>query len=151
MVSKLLDGSGLSLQANDFADYLETGLANLSARVDIEAGTWQSSSLVLNPALHDRIRTGQQQLGSVLQQLDAIFSGGVVCLRRNPKAQIWSLLYLLCLHLWVMYILTSHSQVSDSSRPGAVFYLEAINKTSGSWYHTNLLLAFFIFCNLIIL
>ncbi|XP_029117714.1 golgin candidate 2 isoform X2 [Elaeis guineensis] len=132
MVSKLLDESGLSLQANDFADYLETGLANLSARVDIEAGTWQLSSSVLNPALHDRMRTGQQQLGSVLRQLDAIFSAGVVCLRRNPKAQIWSLLYLLCLHLWVMYILTSHSPVSDSARPGAVFSLEAINKTSGS-------------------
>ncbi|XP_038972022.1 golgin candidate 2 isoform X2 [Phoenix dactylifera] len=132
MVSKLLDESGLSLQANDFADYSETGLANLLARVDIEAGTWQPPSLALNPALHDRIRTRQQQLGSVLRQLDAIFSAGVVCMRRNPKAQIWSMLYLLCFHLWVMYILSSHSQVSDSARPGAVFSLEAINKTSGS-------------------
>lgn len=111
-VSKMLDESRLSLQANDFAEYSETGLVDLSARVDIEAGTRRPSSVALKPALHDRIRTGQQQLGSVIWQLDAIFSAGVICARRNPKAQILSLLYLLCLHLWVMYILTSHSHVS---------------------------------------
>lgn len=108
MVSKLLDESALP------------------ARFDIEAGTWRKSS----SALHDRIRSGQQQLGSVVRQLDAIFCAGVIYLRRNPKAQIWSLLYLLCLHLWVMYILASHSPVSESGSRGAVLSLEAINKTS---------------------
>ncbi|XP_072977834.1 golgin candidate 2 [Typha angustifolia] len=102
-----------------------------SSKMDIEAGIPQPSN-TRTPALRDRIRTGQQQLGSVVQQLDSIFSAGLIYLRRNPKAQLWSLFYLVCLHLWVLYILSSHSQVSEGSSTGAIISLESINKTASS-------------------
>ncbi|XXG55459.1 hypothetical protein AAC387_Pa03g3124 [Persea americana] len=102
-------------------------------RDDIEAGKWEEQSDVrLRPVLRDRIRSGRRHLGSILRQLDAIFSAGVVFLRRNPAAQLWSLVYLICLHFWVMYILMSHSQVSDDTSSGAVISLESINKTTGA-------------------
>lgn len=102
-------------------------------RDDIEAGKWEEQSDVrLRPVLQDRIRSGRRHLGSILRQLDAIFSAGVVFLRRNPAAQLWSLVYLICLHFWVMYILMSHSQVSDDTSSGAVISLESINKTTGA-------------------
>ncbi|XP_072981819.1 golgin candidate 2 isoform X2 [Typha latifolia] len=106
-------------------------VAGSSAKMDIEAGIPQPSNSPA-PALRDRIRTGQQQLGSVVQQLDSIFSAGLIYLRRNPKAQLWSLFYLVCLHLWVLYILSSHSQVSEGSSTGAIISLESINKTASS-------------------
>ncbi|CAN6241180.1 unnamed protein product [Urochloa humidicola] len=112
-VSRLLDSSASSL-------------ASSSSRIDIEAGAWQESH---SPKFRDRIRAGQQQLGSAIRQLDTIFSAGHIFLRRNPKAQIWAFVYLVCLHLWVLYILKSHSTVSES-RPGAAFSLETLNKTS---------------------
>lgn len=101
-------------------------------RDDIEAGKWgEQSDVRLRPVLQDRFRSGRRHLGSILRQLDAIFSAGVVFLRRNPAAQLWSLVYLICLHFWVMYILMSHSQVSDDTSSGAVISLESINKTTG--------------------
>ncbi|CAO2036806.1 unnamed protein product [Urochloa humidicola] len=112
-VSRLLDSSASSL-------------ASSSSRIDIEAGAWQES---YSPKFRDRILAGQQQLGSAIRQLDMIFSAGHIFLRRNPKAQIWAFVYLVCLHLWVLYILKSHSTVSES-RPGAAFSLERLNKTS---------------------
>nr|CAB3488503.1 unnamed protein product [Digitaria exilis] len=97
-----------------------------SSRIDIEAGAWQESH---SPKLRDRIRAGQQQLGSAFRQLDSIFSAGHIFLRRNPMAQVWALVYLVFLHLWVLYILTSHPTVSET-RSGAAFSLETLNKTS---------------------
>ncbi|OEL18967.1 Golgin candidate 2 [Dichanthelium oligosanthes] len=113
-VSRLLDNSTSSMASSS------------SSRIDIEAGAWQESH---SPKLRDRIRAGQQQLGSAIRQLDSIFSAGHVFLRRNPKAQVWALVYLVCLHLWVLYILTSHPTVSETGA-GAVFSLETLNKTS---------------------
>ncbi|XP_042004497.1 golgin candidate 2-like isoform X2 [Salvia splendens] len=52
-------------------------------------------------------------------------------LRRNSTARAWSLVYLACLHLWVVYILMSHAPVTDDTRSGAVISLENINNTGG--------------------
>uniref|UniRef100_J3M244 Golgin candidate 2 n=2 Tax=Oryza brachyantha TaxID=4533 RepID=J3M244_ORYBR len=113
-VSRSLDNNGSSLASS-----------SSSSRIDIEANTWQESH---SPRLRDRIRNGQQQLGSAIRQLDSIFSAGHIFLRRNPKALVWALVYLLCLHIWVLYILTSHPTISEA-RPGATFSLESLNKT----------------------
>lgn len=95
---------------------------------DLESGTWDLSESKLN----EKIRTGKKQLGSMVKQLDAIFVAGAIFLRRNPTAKIWSLVYLVCLHFWVMYIiLMSHSHPSDEGRSGAVISLENINSTAG--------------------
>ncbi|KAM1737771.1 hypothetical protein ACFX12_015949 [Malus domestica] len=89
---------------------------------DIESG---------RPLFEDRIRSGRKHLGSALQQLESIFLAGVVFLRRNPTAKIWSGIYFLCLHLWVIYILMSHSQASNEIKSGSVISLENINNTAG--------------------
>ncbi|XP_039064342.1 golgin candidate 2-like isoform X2 [Hibiscus syriacus] len=93
---------------------------------DLESGVWGLSDSEL---LEDKIRSGKRQLGSMIKQLDAIFLAGAIFLRRNATAKAWSLVYLICLHLWVIYILMSHSQPSDEKRSGAVMSLENINKT----------------------
>ncbi|KAM5570432.1 golgin candidate 2 [Rosa sericea] len=90
---------------------------------DIESG---------RPLFEDRIRSGREHLGSLLQQLDSIFMAGAVFLRRNTTARLWSLVYFICLHFWVVYILMSHSQPSNEIKSGAVISLENINNnTSG--------------------
>uniref|UniRef100_A0A7N0VD80 Golgin candidate 2 n=1 Tax=Kalanchoe fedtschenkoi TaxID=63787 RepID=A0A7N0VD80_KALFE len=101
------------------------------SKIDIESGTWDFSKSKDRPSLEYKVRIGQQQLGSVLKQLDAIFSAGSAFLRRNPTARWWSLGYLICLHFWVMYILMSESQSSDDMKSGAVVSLENINNTVG--------------------
>lgn len=127
MVSKLLDENGPSLQASDVSD--DIGLvagAGTTLRFDVEAGAWQSSN---SAVFHEKIRSGRQQFRSLVQQLDFIFSTGMLFIRRNPMAQLWSLIYFACLHIWVVYILfSSDPKVSGN---GAVFSLENINKTSG--------------------
>lgn len=120
-VSRLLDENKSSSQL--------AGMVGPSASDDIESGMWEKSHMRLRPVFQDRIHSGRKHLGSILRQLDAIFSAGAVFLRRNPAAQLWSLVYLICLHFWVIYILTSHSQASDSASSGAVVSLESINKT----------------------
>uniref|UniRef100_A0A0D9WAF5 STAS domain-containing protein n=1 Tax=Leersia perrieri TaxID=77586 RepID=A0A0D9WAF5_9ORYZ len=117
-VSRSLDNNGSSLASS-----------SSSSKIDIEAGTWQESH---SPRLRDRIRNGQRQLGSAIRQLDSIFSAGHIFLRRNPKALVWALVYLVCLHIWVLYILTSHPTISEA-RPGATFSLESLNKTDSSF------------------
>lgn len=114
-VSRSLDNNGSSSLAS----------SSSSSKIDIEAGTWQESH---SPRLRDRIRNGQRQLGSAIRQLDSIFSAGHIFLRRNPKALVWAMVYLVCLHIWVLYILTSHPTISEA-RPGATFSLESLNKT----------------------
>jgi chromosome segregation ATPase len=114
-VSRSLDNNGSSSLA----------YSSSSSKIDIEAGTWQESH---PPRLRDRIRNGQRQLGSAIRQLDSIFSAGHIFLRRNPKALVWAMVYLVCLHIWVLYILTSHPTISEA-RPGATFSLESLNKT----------------------
>ncbi|XP_051219697.1 golgin candidate 2 [Lolium perenne] len=101
--------------------------ATSSSSIDIETGTWQHS--YSSPRLRDRIRTGQQHLGSAIRQLDSIFSAGHIFLRWNPRAQVGAAVYLVCLHIWVLYIMSSHPAVPDT-RSGATFSLESINKTS---------------------
>ncbi|PON49798.1 Golgin candidate [Trema orientale] len=107
-----------------------TDFAGTSSR-DLESGAWELSDSKLKPLIEDKIRSGRKHLYSLLQQFDAIFLAGAVFLRRNPTAKLWSLVYLICLHFWVIYILMSHSQPSNASVSGAVFSLENINKTSG--------------------
>ncbi|XP_076929859.1 golgin candidate 2-like [Bidens hawaiensis] len=63
-------------------------------------------------------------MGSLVRQLDSIFWA---FLRRNPMGKAWCIVYLVCLHLWVLYIFRSHSEVSDES--GAVISLENISNT----------------------
>ncbi|XP_050378630.1 golgin candidate 2 [Argentina anserina] len=90
---------------------------------DIESG---------RPLFEDRFRSGREHLGSLLQQLESIFMAGAVFLRRNTTARLWSLVYFVCLHFWVIYILMSHSQASNEIKSGAVISLENINNnTSG--------------------
>ncbi|XP_022766349.1 golgin candidate 2-like [Durio zibethinus] len=98
---------------------------------DLESGIWNLSDSKLKPLFEDKFRSGKQQLGSMLRQLDAIFVAGAIFLRRNATAKLWSLVYLVCLHFWVIYILMSHSRPSDEGRSGAVISLENINKTAG--------------------
>ncbi|KAB1212307.1 Golgin candidate 2 [Morella rubra] len=110
--------------------WLDENKSSASSR-DLESGTWALSESKFGPLVRDRIRSGRKHLGSLVQQLDAIFLAGEVFLRRNSKAQLWSLVYLLCLHFWVIYIFMSHSQESNGAKSGAVISLENINNTSG--------------------
>ncbi|XP_024022154.1 golgin candidate 2 [Morus notabilis] len=98
---------------------------------DLESGAWELSDSKLKPLIEEKIRSSRKHLHSLLQQCDAIFLAGAVFLRRNPTAKLWSLVYLLCLHFWVIYILMSHFQPSNESISGAVISLENINNTSG--------------------
>lgn len=107
-----------------------------SSRDDLESDVWQLSNSRLRSLFKGRMQSGQQHLGSLVRQLDSLFCTGAVFLRRNSTARIWSGVYLVCLHLWVMYILTSHSPVSDDSRSGAVVSLQSINNTGGVWFIT---------------
>ncbi|KNA22817.1 hypothetical protein SOVF_030550 [Spinacia oleracea] len=100
-------------------------------REDVEAGTWESTGSKLRPMLENKIQSGRQHLGSMLRQLDAIFSAGAVFLARNPAAKLWSLVYLVSLHLWVLYILFSHSQSTEDSTSSSVVSLENINGSTG--------------------
>lgn len=101
-----------------------------SSASDLESGLWELSNSKL-PMLKARIHSGKRQLGSLLHQLDYIFVTGSLFLKRNSTAKLWALIYLVCLHLWVIYILTSHSGPSDEGRSGAVISLENINNTGG--------------------
>ena len=113
-VSRLLDENKSTLNADD-----------------IESGIWELSNSKLKPMFEQRLQSGRQHLGSLVRQLDSIFCAGAVFLRRNSTARMWSLVYLVGLHLWVVYILMSHSPVSEEARSGAVISLENINNTGG--------------------
>lgn len=106
-------------------------LPNTSSRHDLESGRQELLTSNLKPLLRERIRSGKQHLGLLVRQLDSIYCAGAMFLRRNSIARTWSLAYLLCLHLWVIYIVMSHSSVSDEARSGAVFALDNINNTGG--------------------
>ncbi|XP_057987691.1 golgin candidate 2-like isoform X2 [Hevea brasiliensis] len=103
---------------------------NRSISKDMESGTWEIPNSKSRPLLEDKIRLGSAHLGSLLQQLDAIFAASAVFVRRNPTAKLWSLVYLVCLHFWVIYILLTHSQASNEGRSGAIISLENINNTA---------------------
>ncbi|KAJ1437799.1 Golgin subfamily A member 5 [Sesbania bispinosa] len=102
-----------------------------SSSSDLESGLWELSNSKLKPMLKARIHSGKRQLGSLLQQLDYIFVAGALFLKRNSTAKLCSLIYLVCLHFWVFYILISHSGPSNEGRSGAVISLENINNTGG--------------------
>ncbi|XP_042488183.1 golgin candidate 2 [Macadamia integrifolia] len=123
-VSRMLDENKSAMPLVD--------LGGPSVSDDLEAGMWNASNSRFKPFLEARIRSGGQHFGSLLQQLDAIFSAGAAFIRRNPVAKLWSLVYLVCLHFWVVYILMSHSQPSDDTKSGAVISLESINNTGGN-------------------
>lgn len=106
-----------------------TAMNPASSSSDLESGLWELSNSKFKPMLKARIHSGKKQLGSLLQQLDYIFVAGAVFLKRNSTAKLWALIYLVCLHLWVIYILMSHSSPSDEGRSGAVISLENINNT----------------------
>ncbi|XP_073296757.1 golgin candidate 2 [Primulina huaijiensis] len=91
----------------------------------------QFSSSKLKPLLKERMQSGHRHFGSMVQQLDSLFCLGAIFLKRNRTARIWSVVYIVCLHLWVIYILMSHSPVSDDFRSGAIVSLEKINNTEG--------------------
>ncbi|KAL3639398.1 hypothetical protein CASFOL_017305 [Castilleja foliolosa] len=110
----------------DSADFPGT-----SSRDNLGTGVWQISNSKLQAIFKGRMQTGQRHLGSLVRQLDSLFCVGAMFLRRNSTARIWALVYLACLHLWVMYIMMSHSSVTDKSQSGAVFSLENINNTGG--------------------
>ncbi|KAF6163544.1 hypothetical protein GIB67_002549 [Kingdonia uniflora] len=122
-VSACLDEQRSTLQLSDSAGPY--------CKDDIETGTWKSSKSKRALLLADRIQSGGQHLGSMLRQLDAIFSAGAAIIRRNASVKWSSLFYIICLHVWVAYILMSHSEVSDTTS-GAIISLGNINKTVGS-------------------
>lgn len=115
------------------------GFPSTSSRDDLESGTWDLSNSKLRPMFENKLRSGKKHFSSLVWQLDYIFSAGAVFLRRNSAARTWALVYLVCLHLWVLYILKSHSPVSEESRSGAIFSLENINNTGGIWPYYCLL------------
>ncbi|KZV40267.1 golgin candidate 2 [Dorcoceras hygrometricum] len=90
------------------------------------------SSSKLKPLLKERMQSGHRHFGSMVRQLDSLFCLGAIFLRRNRTARVWSIFYIVCLHLWVIYILTSHSRVSDDLRSGATVSLENINNTESA-------------------
>ncbi|KAK1404531.1 Golgin candidate 2 [Heracleum sosnowskyi] len=108
-----------------------TGLPSTSSRSDLESGPWDLSNSKLRPMFENRLRSGKRHFSSLVYQLDHIFSAGAYFLRRNSAGKAWALVYLVCLHIWVLYILMSHSSVSEEERSGAVFSLENINNTGG--------------------
>ncbi|RYR17700.1 hypothetical protein Ahy_B03g062395 [Arachis hypogaea] len=124
-VSRLLDENMSASGAPDMNSASSSG--------DLESGIWELSNSKLKPILKARIHSGKKQLGSLLQQLDYIFVTGAVFLRRNSTAKLWALVYLVCLHFWVIYILMSHSGSgpSNEARSGAVISLDNINSTGG--------------------
>ncbi|XP_073143106.1 golgin candidate 2 [Henckelia pumila] len=88
------------------------------------------SSSKFKPLLRERMQSGHRHFGSMVQQLDSLFCLGAIFLRRNRTARIWSVVYIVCLHLWVIYILMSHSPVSDDFRSGAIVSLQNINNNT---------------------
>ncbi|XP_026380819.1 golgin candidate 2-like isoform X1 [Papaver somniferum] len=122
--SRLLEESKSTLQFSE--------MTGSSSKDDLEAGTWgTSNSSRVRPMIAERIRSGGQHFESLLVQLDIIFSAGAAFLRRNSSAKVYALVYIVCLHFWVAYILMSNSDVG-TIRSGAVISLETINKTTGS-------------------
>jgi len=122
-VSRLLDENTSASGA--------TNMNPASSSSDLESGVWELSNSKLKPMLKARIHSGKRQLGSLLQQLDYIFVTGALFLKRNTTAKWWALIYLVCLHFWVLYILLSHSSPSNEGRSGAQISLENINNTGG--------------------
>lgn len=122
-VSRLLDENTSASGA--------TNMNPASSSSDLESGLWELSNSKLKPMLKARIHSGKRQLGSLLQQLDYIFVTGALFLKRNTTAKWWALIYLVCLHLWVLYILLSHSSPANEGRSGAQISLENINNTGG--------------------
>ncbi|KAL2342348.1 hypothetical protein Fmac_003633 [Flemingia macrophylla] len=102
-----------------------------SSSSDLESGLWELSNSKLKPMLKARYHSGKRQLGSLVQQLDHIFVTGALFLKRNSTAKLWALVYLVCLHCWVFYILVSHSGPSTEGKSGAQISLENINNTGG--------------------
>ncbi|KAF8037820.1 hypothetical protein BT93_B0612 [Corymbia citriodora subsp. variegata] len=119
-VSRMLDEGNSAINTDNFSSV---------PLKDIESGTWELFNSRTRPSLEEKIRSGRDQLHLLLRQLDAIFLAGSVFLKRNPTAKIWSLVYVVCLHLWVFYIFTSHTQPTPETQSGAVMSLENMNSS----------------------
>ncbi|KAL9253448.1 Golgin putative 2-like protein [Drosera capensis] len=122
-VSTLLDENKSQMTTAEFS--------GTSPDDDLETGAYEFYRSKEKPILEGRLQSGKRHLNSLVWQLDAIFATCVVVLRRKPEVKLFSLVYLLCLHVWVLYILLSHSSSSGEAKSGAVFSLENINTTSG--------------------
>lgn len=123
-VSRLLDENKYLINAGDI---LNSGSLR---EEDVQIGTWEASGSKLRPMFEEKLKSGKQHLGSLIRQLDAIFSAGALFLARNPAAKLWSLVYLVCLHLWVLYILLSHSRSADDHTSTSVLSLGNINNVN---------------------
>ncbi|XP_030534050.1 golgin candidate 2 [Rhodamnia argentea] len=119
-VSRMLDEGHSTINVDNFSSI---------PLKDIESGTWELFNSKTRPLLEGKIRSGREQLHLIVRQLDAIFLAGSVFLKRNPTAKIWSLIYLVCLHLWVLYIFTSHTPPTPDAQSGAVMSLENMNSS----------------------
>ncbi|WCJ42063.1 golgin candidate 2 [Euphorbia peplus] len=98
---------------------------------DPESAAYEKTHSKFRPLFEEKLRSGKKHLGSLVRQLDAIFMAGAIFVRRNPAAKLWSIIYLVCLHFWVIYILMSNSEVSDEASSGAIISLANINNSSG--------------------
>ncbi|XP_078441253.1 golgin Putative 2 [Wolffia australiana] len=95
-ISRLVSESGN--EGEDGKQALVVPAAAVPARVvDIEVGSGTTTV------------AGERQMGSILRQVDGVFTVGAVFLRKNPTAKLFAWAYLVCLHLWVGYILTASS------------------------------------------
>ncbi|EPS73790.1 hypothetical protein M569_00968 [Genlisea aurea] len=80
------------------------------------SSTWRDDLLPNRPKLNERMKRSRQQLGSLVRLLDSLFVERV--LRRSRRGRMWALVYLVCLHFWVIYIfMSSHSSIPE---PGSV-------------------------------
>ena len=59
--------------------------------------------------------TGSPSLSPLLSQLNSVFSVGVSYLRRHRWAQGFGVVYIVSLHLWVLFILFMNSNVSQTA------------------------------------
>ncbi|RAL50099.1 hypothetical protein DM860_007773 [Cuscuta australis] len=116
-LSKSLDENKTMHSSNIHSSSSSTG--------DLELGEWTKPK----SSFEEKVHSGQRHFWSLVWQLDYVFSAGALFLRRHSKARTWSVVYLVFLHLWVVYILRSNPSVSEEAT-GAAFSLENINNTA---------------------
>ncbi|GLJ14096.1 hypothetical protein SUGI_0225950 [Cryptomeria japonica] len=68
----------------------------------------------------------------LLRQFDMIFSAGAYYLRRHGIAKCFALIYLLALHIWVIFVMFLRTHENQDIKSGALFSLESINNGTNS-------------------
>lgn len=88
---------------------------------DIEYGLSRPYSSKSKPSAYDVTDSattvgnmGSNPLSPVLVQLDAVFSAGLYYLRRHRSAQMFAIVYMIGLHVWVLFILFMHSKPTET-------------------------------------